>query len=138
MQVIDGKGVVMGRLASHVAKRLLEGEEIHVINCELILISGKRQSIMNRFKFKREVGSTRKGPFYPRMPHKMFKRTVRGMLNYQQPRGRDAYKRLKTHIGSPKELSKEKSEVIEDAKPKGGISYVELGRVSKDLGAKFG
>ena len=127
----------MGRLASHVAERLSKGEEVHVVNCEFIVVSGKRQSILMDFKKMREIGSTRKGPYYPRMPHRIFKRTVRGMLKYQQPSGRAAYKRLKVHIGIPPELKGETPQVIEDAKPKSNFKYMSLGEISEFLGVKF-
>lgn len=38
--IIDGKGHLMGRLASTVAKQLLSGQKIVVVRCEAINISG--------------------------------------------------------------------------------------------------
>jgi len=38
--VIDGKGHLLGRLASIVAKQLLEGKKIAVVRTEAIVISG--------------------------------------------------------------------------------------------------
>ena len=38
--VIDGRGHLLGRLASVVAKQLLFGKKIVVVRCEEILISG--------------------------------------------------------------------------------------------------
>lgn len=48
--VIDGKGHLLGRLASTVAKQLLNGQKIVVVRCEALNISGeffraKRESI---------------------------------------------------------------------------------------------
>ena len=48
--VIDGKGHLLGRLASTVAKQLLNGQKIVVVRCEALNISGeffraKRMSI---------------------------------------------------------------------------------------------
>ncbi len=40
--VIDGKGHLLGRLASIVAKQLLLGKKIVVVRCEQIVISGSR------------------------------------------------------------------------------------------------
>jgi len=135
MAVIDGTGAVMGRLASHIAKRLMQGEEIHVVNCEHIIISGNKKMILDEFTTMREIGSKRKGPHYPKMPHRIFKRTVRGMVKYQQPSGRAALKRLMVHIGTPSQLAEENTEVIETAKPKGTGNYVALGDLSRSLGA---
>lgn len=39
--VIDGKGHLLGRLASTVAKQLLEGQKIVVVRCEALNISGE-------------------------------------------------------------------------------------------------
>ncbi len=41
--VIDGKGHLLGRLASIVAKQLLEGKKIVVVRTEAIVISGSCQ-----------------------------------------------------------------------------------------------
>lgn len=38
--VIDGRGHLLGRLASYVAKDLLSGQRIVVVRCEEILKSG--------------------------------------------------------------------------------------------------
>lgn len=38
---IDGKGHLLGRLASTVAKQLLEGQKIVVVRCEALNISGE-------------------------------------------------------------------------------------------------
>lgn len=50
--VIDGKGHLLGRLASIVAKQLLSGQKIVVVRCEALNISGeffraKRMSILS-------------------------------------------------------------------------------------------
>lgn len=39
--VIDGKGHLLGRLASTVAKQLLNGQKIVVVRCESLNISGE-------------------------------------------------------------------------------------------------
>ena len=39
--VIDGKGHLLGRLASTVAKQLLNGQKIVVVRCEALNISGE-------------------------------------------------------------------------------------------------
>ena len=49
MIIIDGKGSILGRVASYAAKQALKGEEIAILNCEDILISGNRNFIVNEF-----------------------------------------------------------------------------------------
>ena len=39
--MIDGKGHLLGRLASTVAKQLLNGQKIVVVRCEALNISGE-------------------------------------------------------------------------------------------------
>lgn len=40
---VDGRGHLMGRLASVVAKELLGGQKVVVVRCEQITISGSRE-----------------------------------------------------------------------------------------------
>lgn len=44
--VIDGRGHLLGRLASIVAKELLSGQKVAVVRCEELMISGGRKSSM--------------------------------------------------------------------------------------------
>ena len=136
--VIDGTGASAGRLATYVAKRLLNGEEVHIVNAEKATISGTREAVIARFDFKRDIGTRRKGPFYPRVPHLMMKRTVRGMLNYQElSTHRAAYKRLKAHIGVPEELAG-KPVIVEKKALSTAPRSMTFGEIAHYLGAKFG
>ena len=134
--IIDANGATLGRLSTDTAKRLLSGEEIAIVNSEKAIISGKKSSIKNRYKQKREVGTYRKGPFFPRMPDMIVKRTVRGMIPYQTPHGREAFKRLKCYIGVPKEFEGKKFEILEKVR-KQPIDYVTIKELSKSLGVQF-
>lgn len=98
--VIDASGAVVGRLASAVAKRLLKGETIAIINAEKALITGNPLVTKQEFHAKRARGSPQHGPFYPTQSHMILRRTIRGMLPYKRPRGRDAMRRLRVYIGS--------------------------------------
>ncbi len=110
MKIIDGSGAVLGRLASYSAKEALKGEEIAIINCSEIIITGNRNSIKEDFHKKRSrVGSSQKGPKHPHKAEKIVKRTIRGMLpNYREGRGREAWKRIKCYDKIPKELEGKK------------------------------
>ena len=137
MKVIDAKNCVMGRLASSVAKSLLNGEQVHIINAERAVISGTKEMVFGEYIEKRNLNHPRKGPYYPRMPHLMLKRAVRGMIPYQKPRGREAFKKLRVDIGKPASIGDAKVETIEKAQMNDNTKYVSLGDVSKILGAKF-
>ena len=114
MKIIDGKGAVLGRLASYAAKESLKGEEIAIVNCEKIIVTGNREDIMGQIEAKRQrVGSTQKGPKYSKLGIEIVKKTIRGMLPNarRSGRGRDAHKRIKCYKGIPKEF--ESSKMIE-------------------------
>ncbi|MEM4040017.1 MAG: 50S ribosomal protein L13, partial [Thermoplasmata archaeon] len=101
MKIIDATDHVLGRLSSTIAKMLLQGEEIIVINAEKSVVTGKKEFIFKNYLEKWQRGSVRKGPHYPRMPDRIFRRTVRGMLPFKSSHGREAYRRLKVYIGVP-------------------------------------
>ena len=72
MKIIDGTEAVLGRLASYASKQALQGEEIVVVNCEKVIITGKRKSIEKDFDEKRSrVGSSQKGPKISRLPERI-------------------------------------------------------------------
>ena len=110
MKIIDGKNAVLGRLASYVAKQLLKGEEIVIVNCEDVIITGSKKDIKESFDEKRrKVGSGQKGPKYPRTKDRIVKRVIRGMLpNHRKGRGKQAYKRVKCYVGVPKQFQDSK------------------------------
>ena len=133
--IIDASGATLGRLSTNTAKRLLKGEEIAVVNSEKAIISGRKSTIKAIYKQKRDVGTYRKGPFFPRMPDQLVKRTIRGMIPYQTPHGRTAFKRLKCYIGIPKEFEGKKFESIKEAE-KQPVDFVTIEELSRSLGAK--
>lgn len=131
---IDASGLTVGRLASTVAKRLLKGEEIHIVNAEKAMVSGRRDHIIEHYQWKKNVGFRRKGPFYPRTPDRMLKRSVRGMLDYNdKPSHRSAYRRLRTYIGVPAEFKGKTTETVADAKFSAARG-MSLGEISGYLG----
>lgn len=137
MVVIDADNLILGRLASHCAKLLLNGDDVIIVNAEKTVISGSKKNITDDYLQKRRVGGPRKGPHYPRMPDRILKRTIRGMIPYKKPSGKIAYSRLKVHIGVPKELKDKKLITVAGASAEGKVKYMHLGEVSKHLGAKF-
>lgn len=137
MTVINAEGLVLGRLASQVAKKLLKGEEVFIVNAEKSLVTGSKVALLKEYMHKRERRGFRKGPYFPRRPDLIMKRTVRGMLPYQKPNGRKAFKNLRVYIDVPKELEGQKFETIESASTVGTASFVKLGDISKALGSKF-
>jgi large subunit ribosomal protein L13 len=140
VRVIDGSEHVMGRLATYVAKQVLDGEDVVVLNADKLVITGRKEDVLKGYKHKRSLGVTgqrRKGPYFPRMPDRIFRRTVRGMIPYQKPRGRTAYRRLKVFVGVPDSMRGAKATRIPQAMDRGSTRKVYLGEISRMLGAKF-
>jgi large subunit ribosomal protein L13 len=135
VSIIDAEGAVLGRLCTVVAKRLLNGEEIAIVQSEKVIVTGKKVMIKAHYQHEREVGTYRKGPFYPRMPDQILKRTIRGMIPYQEPHGRTALKRLKCYLGVPKVLQGKSFEKI-TATEKHPFNYMTLQEIAQFLGAK--
>jgi large subunit ribosomal protein L13 len=116
--VIDASGVIVGRLASYVAKRLLDGEEIVVVNAEKAVISGSKEHVVDAFKTRlgrRTLGSQTKAPKHPRRPEMYVRRVVRGMLPWKKPRGKKAYRRLEAYVGVPQDLKDASPQTFPDA-----------------------
>jgi len=133
--VINAEGLILGRMASAIAKRLLKGEKILVVNAEKAVISGKKKSKVTEAKEFLEVGYPEKGPFHYKRPDRILRRTVRGMLPYKQPKGKQAYKRLKVFIGIPEELKTREMETIEEAQAKKlTCPYFTVGELAKEIG----
>ena len=139
MIVVDATGLVLGRLASVAAKSLLAGEEVKIVNAEKALITGGRDYIFEDYGHTRARGHKERGPYFPRRPEMILKRTVRGMLPYKMRRGRDAFSRLRIYVGIPREFKGMQFEQPEGAKMRTASNnkYVELGALSKRLGANF-
>ncbi|WP_370573435.1 50S ribosomal protein L13 [Methanomethylovorans sp.] len=139
MTIIDANGLILGRLASDVAKRLLAGEKIDIVNAEKAVISGSKLDTIEEYRGKIETGSTEFGPHFPKRPDRILKRTVRGMVPYRRARGRDAMARLKVHVGVPLELKDKEIIQIAEANMKrlSSNKYMRLGDVSTKMGGKF-
>ncbi|HLA23057.1 MAG TPA: 50S ribosomal protein L13 [Candidatus Nanoarchaeia archaeon] len=108
--IIDGKNAVLGRIASFAAKKALGGEEVAVLNCEEVIISGNRKDIQKKYKEKRDkVGSGQKGPKISRTSEQIVRRAIRGMLPHaSRGRGKEAFKKIKCYKGTPKEFEDSK------------------------------
>ena len=135
--VVDARDCIMGRVASQVAERALDGERVAVVNAEEAVITGSEEDVMSVYRQRDAVGSDR-GPNYPKRPDRIFKRSVRGMVPYKQTRGREALERVRVYVGNPYEDDDAvEAEVLEDTSLDrlSNIKFVSLGDVSENLGA---
>ena len=133
--LVDGSDLVAGRLCSNVAKLLLQGNRVSIVNCDKIMMSGKRNSIVEEYKTFLKIGSIinpKHGPFHPRRPDTIISRMVRGMLPRKKPSGQAALKRLRAYVGIPNELSSLEKIQFDNAKIRRTNAYytsmAELGR----------
>ena len=139
--VIDAKGHLLGRLASVVAKELLNGQRVTLVRCEGILMSGspvRCQMRFARFLKKRTNTNPKKGPIHHRSPAKVFYRCVRGMVPHKLKRGECAMSRLSCFEGMPAPYDKKKRVIVPKA-----LKVVRLEKSRKytclgELLAKFG
>ncbi len=131
--VIDARNCILGRVASEVAQRALDGERVAVVNAEDAVITGTEEDVMSVYRKRTDVGSDR-GPYYPRRPDRIFKRAIRGMLPYKKPRGREALEGVRVYVGNPYD---EDGDVLEDTSLDrlSNIKFLSLGEVSEKLGA---
>ncbi|MCQ2086348.1 MAG: 50S ribosomal protein L13 [archaeon] len=134
---MNGRNAILGRLGSAVAQKIMDGEDVVVVNAEGIMITGEESSIFEDYKRRVDRGDAtkRKGPFYPRRADLLFKRSVRGMIPWTTTSGRNAYRRLHVFIGTPKQFEKVEKEEIKPAMRKVSNKHTTLGSVSKHLGS---
>lgn len=116
MKIIDADGLVLGRLASYVAKELLEGDKITIVNADKAIVTGSKVTTFKEYRDMREKGSREKGPYFPKRPDRILKRTIRGMLPYKRSRGRKAFSNLRVYVGAPDEYEGAEFSTIDDVK----------------------
>lgn len=79
--VVDARHHMLGRLASIIAKELLNGQKVVVVRCEEICLSGglvRQKMKYLRFLRKRMNTKPSHGPIHFRAPAKILWRTIRG------------------------------------------------------------
>jgi len=136
--VVDATNHIAGRLSSNVAKLLLKGNRVSIVNCDKIMISGARSNIISEYKEFLEINSInhwKHGPKHPRRPDTIMKRMIRGMLPREKTSGKEAHKRLRTYIGSPKEVKSFKKIKFEKAMIRNPSSnYTTMANLGRTIG----
>ena len=128
--IINADGVIFGRLCSFAAKKALEGNEVIIVNSEKSIITGNKKNIIERYSsIRKKGGHSLKGPKYSRVPSKMLKRAIRGMLpDFREGQGKLAFKRIKSYDNIPKEFEKEKMIKMESPNK---IKYMDVEELSR-------
>jgi large subunit ribosomal protein L13 len=134
--VIDGTNLILGRLGSTIAKRLLMGESFKIVNCKHVVILGRKSFLVQRYKNKISNKVTKQGPYYSRSPSDIVKRAFRNMLPYKNERGAAAFRRLKCYNSTPSTLVSAEKETIEKATLNNEevFYYTKIEDLSKALG----
>ncbi|MBN2095628.1 MAG: 50S ribosomal protein L13 [Candidatus Aenigmarchaeota archaeon] len=138
MRVINAEGCVLGRMAVEVAKLARSGEEVAVVNAERAIISGARDAVFHKYEVRRHRGCPEHGPFFPRGPAEIVRRSVRGMVQIRSPEGKQAFSRVKVYVGVPEEFKDKKLEVFGKTADKIDCEFVLIGELSKHLGYDYG
>ncbi|MFH1589112.1 MAG: 50S ribosomal protein L13 [archaeon] len=136
--IIDATDLILGRMASVVAKKVLLGQEIVIVNSDKAVLTGSKKDIESKYYIRRNRGGALMGPFFPKQSDRLVKRAIRGMLPYKQPKGIAAFKRVICFKGLPDEFKDKKIETIKEvhvSKVK-QTGHVTVGNVCKFLGGK--
>ena len=135
--IVDGTNMIAGRLCSHVAKLLIDGNRVSIVNTENVMLSGDRDAIIKSYRKFLEIASINNpkfGPYHPRRPDTIVTKMVRGMLP-KKPSGKTAFKRLRAYLGVPNELKSMATTQFEDAKiRRASPYYTSMGDLGKMVG----
>jgi len=136
--IFDATNMILGRLATQVAKSALEGNDVVVINAEKAILSGDPKGIYDRHAWlKRKVTHRHTGPYYSTRPDLFVKRTVRGMLPYKKARGSEALRRVMVYLGTPDEYKdKEMVRAEKDLSKLGTLKFTSVGEICSRMGWK--
>ena len=135
---IDATNQIAGRLSSRIAKLILSGKRVIVVNAEKSLISGSKGSVITSWKRSLELSSRVNpiyGPIHPRRPDNILRRMVRGMVPRKKPKGAVAMHRLRVYIGLPETVKGKKLVQFEDTTAQRPVPvYVTMAELSKNMG----
>jgi large subunit ribosomal protein L13 len=135
--VINAEKHILGRMSTNVAKRILNGEDVIIVNAEKAIITGNRDMIFDNYTAKYKRGKQINGPFFPKRADLIVKRTIRGMIPFKSSHGREVYRHLTVFVGVPKDLVSAKMEQVEAATNLWTDKYVTVGEVAEHLGSRL-
>jgi large subunit ribosomal protein L13 len=137
-EIVDASNQILGRMASYVAKKALDGKSMVVINAERAVISGTKERVVARAKLKlktRTLGNLEKSPTHPRKPDGYVRRVIRGMLPWKKTGGKNAFHRVKVYVGTPSEYQDRPVTSIADANASRlRVPYITIAQLSGEIG----
>jgi large subunit ribosomal protein L13Ae len=139
--VVDCSNHMLGRVASTLAKELMNGQKVVCVRSEELNMSGsifRHKILFARFLTHRGNTKPSRGPNHYRAPSRILWRTIRGMIPHKGERGKAALDRLKVFEGCPHPFDKMKKQVIPQAlrvlRLKPGRKFCRLGDLSTQVG----
>ena len=138
MTTIDATNLILGRMASFAAKKALLGENVVILNCEKVVITGNKKRTLKDYKEKLHRGSRTRGPFTPKRSDRFVKKAIRGMLPYNKEIGKKALKRIRCYVGVPECLKDQKPEKLKnsDISKLPVMKYITVKEICRTLGGK--
>lgn len=127
---MDAKNAILGRLATRVAKTLLDGKKVELYNPGEAIVTGRKKDILEKYRQKKKRGLKHHGPKYPTQSKEIVRRAIRGMLPYKKKKGKKALKNLTIHSNPPKEDIKSMAQ--KDIK----TNFLKIKEISKFIGGK--
>ncbi|MCL7398235.1 MAG: 50S ribosomal protein L13 [Thaumarchaeota archaeon] len=142
--VVDATNLKLGRMASYIAKNLMQGKRVTVVNAEKAIVTGNKKAILERYLMllgrsqKRSIH--RPSVWYPRTPNKLVWYTIVRMLPKKKAKGKMAMHRLKVYVGVPEKYKNATLTSFEEAKltstrNRSGklIRYMTIEQISREL-----
>jgi large subunit ribosomal protein L13 len=115
---VDATNAIVGRLASIVAEKLLLGEHVTVINTEKAVFTGNPRVLAKLWQTRLDLrprGNPEKGPRFSRMPDRIVRKIIEGMVPFKRQRGVEAMNRLDIYIGKPASVEGKAFKTLDEA-----------------------
>jgi large subunit ribosomal protein L13 len=138
--IVDAKEMVVGRLASKLAKALINDEKVTIINAENAVMIGTKNSILRKYRARVNAAvksNPHYGPKYDRIPSKMLRKMIKGMLSNKKRTNERQLTNLTIYNNVPSELIGSEMTIIEEAKFNNRNDAMTLGEIAKLLGGKW-
>lgn len=135
-KIIDGENLILGRVASSITEEALKGKDVAIVNCEKMIKTGTKESILERERERAEMkGNPSQGRFYYKRPDMYVRRVVENMLP-KNKRGENALDHVNCYIGVPDDLENESLESIESANVKKvpNLKYMQIEEICTHMG----
>lgn len=143
--LLDARDKILGRFCSQVAKKLLLGQHVVIINAMDAIISGNKRNIHEKYLARlnvRTATNPKRGPFHERRPDTFMRRVIKQMLPSKKLRGKEAITRVHVYINDiPERFMKRYGKLISEEIPhsrKQRLSYynkfITLGNLCSRIG----